>query len=111
MTYTGEVYNTETRTQAYGFFMTMGRITLLLIPFAFSLWAHYTPFFSTHLIGAILLLAVLAVQLLPETQGAEMIESEELLAKQLRDDESARLRRAKQKPASSNKQPLLDQED
>ena len=112
MTYTGEIYNTETRTQAYGFFMTMGRITLLLIPFTFSLWAYYTPFYSTHLIGAILLLAVLAVQILPETQGAEMIESEEIAARKWRDDESLKNKKIKAaKPAVGNKQPLLDQYD
>lgn len=92
--------------------MTMGRLTLLLIPLAFSLWAHYTPFFSTHLIGAILLLAVLAVQALPETQGAEMIESEEILAKTWREEESARQRKARAaRGAFGNKQRLLEEED
>ena len=58
--------------------MTSGRLSLLVMPITFSLWTYYTSFYSTHLIGGILLLSIVAIQLLRESQGNEMIEVDDI---------------------------------
>ena len=75
VTYSGEIYPTETRTQAYGLFMTVGRLAVITMPTAVGLWTYFTGFLSTHLIGGLLLFSLLLLNFLKETLDAEMVEN------------------------------------
>lgn len=77
VTYSGEIYPTETRTQAYGLFMTVGRLAVISMPTAVRLWTYFTGFMSTYLIGGLLVLSMLLLHFLKETLDAEMVENYE----------------------------------
>lgn len=77
VTYSGEIYPTETRTQAYGLFMTVGRLAVITMPTVVGLWTYFTPFLSTHLIGGFLVISMLLLHFLKETLDAEMVENYE----------------------------------
>jgi MFS family permease len=76
VTYTGEIYPTETRTQAYGLLMTIGRLAVISMPVLSRLWNYFTGFYSTHLIAILLLLSALALVGLRETLDIEIVENE-----------------------------------
>jgi hypothetical protein len=76
VTYTGEIYPTETRTQAYGLLMTVGRLAVISMPVFSRLWNVFTGLYSTHMIAILLLLSALALVALRETLDTEIVENE-----------------------------------
>lgn len=75
-TYTGEAYPTETRTQAYGLLMTVGRLAVITMPTLSSLWSYFTGFLSSHLIAIMLVISAVATTWLPETLGRDIVENQ-----------------------------------
>lgn len=76
VTYTGEIYPTETRTQAYGLLMTVGRLAVISMPVFSRLWTYFSGFYSTHLIAILLLVSAVALMGLRETLDIEIVENE-----------------------------------
>lgn len=83
LTYTGEIYPTEIRTQAYGLFMVSGRLALLTMQFVFSIWTYYSGLLPMTLIGSALFVSAILVYFLRESQDADMFESEEAEKKKI----------------------------
>lgn len=77
LNYTTEIYPTEVRSQATGFLMTVGRVSLLIMQWSFNLWYNYTGYLSYHLIGVITFLGGFAIYGLEETFQKELDEVEE----------------------------------
>lgn len=77
MTYSGEIYPTETRTQAYGLFLAAGRLGTVLMPFMTGFWHFWTGLLPEILFGILFGVGCLSLFKLKDSLNRDMEEIEE----------------------------------
>ena len=74
MTYTGEVYPTNTRSQAYGLFLTFGRIGTVIMPFLIKFWNLWTNSSSEILLAIFFSLGFIFLFKMEDSLNKDMVE-------------------------------------